>query len=297
VADTAAFSSVPIIDAWVNARSADAVKTWQETRLLREAAEARGVKTVRERGLDDILAEIDKAGVDIAIVSGMAGDDPVIPQRNYPIETVLGWCHAHHARLRAAITIEGLGRISSICRTIETVVSDPAFVMVRVIPMFLQEPINSPRLYPVYERCEALSVPVSINVGVPGPRARAALQDPLLLDDVLIDFPHLTIVGAHMGSPWEPLLIRLMRKYERLYLSNSAWLATYLHPDVVAFMGSSLGARRLIFASDSPFMSPARALAAARELPVSAESLAAFIGGNAVRALGLLPDGGLERCR
>ena len=134
--------------------------------------------------------------------------------------------------------------------------------------MFVHEPINAPRLYPIYERCEALGIPVSINVGVPGPRLRTRYQDPMLLDDVLIDFPALTVVGAHMGHPWEGLLIRFMRKYPRLFLSNSAWLAKYMEPEVIRFMDSSVGRNRLIFASDAPLIAPARALEEAKRLPI-----------------------------
>ena len=54
-----------------------------------------------------------------------------------------------------------------------------------------------------------------------------------------IDFPDLVVVGAHMGHPWEALLVRLMMKYEHLYLSSSAYLARYIDPAVVAFMDSS----------------------------------------------------------
>jgi predicted TIM-barrel fold metal-dependent hydrolase len=136
----------------------------------------------------------------------------------------------------------------------------------------------------VYERCEALGLPVTVNVGVPGPKFRARTQDPFDLDDVLIDFPGLTVIGAHMGHPWEDLLIRLMMKYDQLYLSNSAYLARYIDPAVVKFMGSSRGLGKLIFASDEPLLPMARALEDARALPISAEALAAFLGGAAEAA-------------
>jgi hypothetical protein len=40
-------------------------------------------------------------------------------------------------------------------------------------------------------------------------------------------------VVAHMGHSWEALLIRFMRKYLRLYLADSAWLAKYMDPEII----------------------------------------------------------------
>ena len=276
-----------MVDFWANLRSETAAEAWKTIRVFRQASEARGSTTsLQPRGVAETLSDMDACGIDVSIVSGMAGVEALFPQQNYSIEDVLGFCGEHPTRLLAALTIEGLGSVSHICRAIEEHASNPAFALVRVVPIFVQEPLNGARLYPVYERCEALGIPVSINVGIPGPRLRVAHQDPLLLDDVLIDFPELTVVASHMGHPWEALLIRMMRKYRRLYLSNSAWLAKYLAPEVVAFMDSSVGRNRLIFASDAPLIAPSRALDEAKRLPISEPALTGFLGTNALEALG-----------
>lgn len=278
----------PVVDFWANVRSEAATKAWRNVRVFRQAVEARGgaAASFAARGPAETLADMDACGIDVSVLSGMAGLEPLYPQHNYSIDEVLEWCAANPTRLLAAMTIEGLGSIAHVCREIERLAPNPAFALVRVVPMFLQEPIDSPRLYPIYERCEALGIPVSVNVGVPGPRLRAAHQDPLLLDGVIIDFPELRVVAAHMGHPWEALLIRLMRKYEHLYLSNSAWLAKYLAPEVIRFMDSSVGRSRLLFASDAPLIPPQRALEEARRLSIGEDSMRAFLGGNALKLLG-----------
>lgn len=281
-------SDSPVVDFWANLRSEEATRAWQDVRVYREAVETRGgaATSFAPRGLQETLADMDGCGIDVSVVTGMTGDEPRYPQRNYTIDEVLAWCDEHPTRLLAAMTIEGLGSIAHVCRDIERLAPNPALALVRVVPMFLDEPLDSPRVYPVYERCEALGIPVSINVGVPGPRLRTANQDPMLLDNVLIDFPDLRVVAAHMGHPWEALLVRFMRKYRNLSLTNSAWLAKYLAPEVIAFMDSSAGRDRLIFASDAPLIAPARALAEARRLPIGDEAMRGFLGGNAARLLG-----------
>lgn len=230
-------------------------------------------------GVDALLGAMDASGVDMAIVgSQLAASRFDRGSNDVTMEAV----HEHPDRLRAALSVDPVKSIRRICDALEAACSDDLVAAFRVVPMLSDQPINDRTYYPVYERCEALGIPVTVNVGVPGPKFRARNQDPLDLDDICIDFPDLTIVGAHMGHPWESLLIRLMMKYENLYLSNSAYLARYMDPAVVRFMDSSRGRHKLIFASDEPLIPIARALEDARALDISDEAMDAFLGDNAM---------------
>ena len=231
-------------------------------------------------GVDALLAAMDASGVDMAIVGSQLAASRFGRGSN---DTTMQAVHQHPDRLRAALSVDPVKSVRSTCDALERACADDLVAAIRVIPMLSSQPINDRTYYPVYERCEGLGVPVTVNVGVPGPKFRARNQDPLDLDDICIDFPDLTIIGAHMGHPWEALLIRLMMKYENLYLSNSAYLARYIDPAVVRFMDSSRGRHKLIFASDEPLIPMTRALEDARALDISAEAMAQFLGGNAAR--------------
>jgi predicted TIM-barrel fold metal-dependent hydrolase len=273
-----------VIDAWVN--------IWDARTAEHFARDARLVAVQQFFGKDQdaglgtataLLAAMDAAGVDRAIVNGNLRGSRYDGSAHD--DTVAEACHAHPDRLRAAMAADPVAMsIRATCAAIEAAATDPLVAAIRVVPMMTGEAINSRAYYPVYERCEALGLPVTVNVGVPGPKFRARTQNPFDLDDVLIDFGGLTVVGAHMGHPWEDLLVRLMMKYDRLYLSNSAYLARYIDPAVVRFMGSSRGLGKLIFASDEPLLPMARALEDARALPISPEALDAFLGGAAEAA-------------
>jgi uncharacterized protein len=88
-----------------------------------------------------------------------------------------------------------------------------------------------------------------------------------------------------MGHPYEELLIEYMIKWPNLFLSNSAYLAKYMHPSLVKFMDSRRGRGRVLFASDHPFLPMERALSAARALPLSDEAMDEFLGAAAARLL------------
>ena len=235
-----------------------------------------------------LVARMDEAGIDRSIVTtGLLGDGTGRPRPGHggssPAQNLLALCREHPARLRAALTVDQIPSVRLVTEAIEDVARDPMVVAIRVVPFLLQLPINDRLWYPVYERCAALGLPVTVNVGIPGPRVKGRGQDPMLLDDVLVDFPELTVVAAHMGHPWEAVLIRLMAKFPNLHLMNSAYLAKHMDPAVVTFMNSTRGESRLIFASDHPLIDFGRALEHARKLPLSEQAMDSFLGANAAR--------------
>lgn len=80
-----------------------------------------------------------------------------------------------------------------------------------------------PGLRAVYETCQRLQVPVIIHTGTSVfPLARNRFADPLLVEDVAIDFPDLRIVLAHAGRPfWTESAVFLARRFPNVFLEVS----------------------------------------------------------------------------
>jgi len=76
-----------------------------------------------------------------------------------------------------------------------------------------------------------------------------------------------------------------MRKWENLYLSCSAYAPRYLDPELLRYMGSSVGRGRVLWASDDPWFPMQRSIDEARGLDLDAESMDLFLGGTARRLL------------
>jgi predicted TIM-barrel fold metal-dependent hydrolase len=241
----------------------------------------------KPRSVLDVIAELEAAGADMALINGNIGaaSKPGGKYENYSFEDVLQECSTHVDRVRATMGLASLENIGTLCRTIELHASNPAFAMVGIVPTMLSHPANAARLYPIYERCEALKIPVRINQGhylqgVPG-----RVQDPRFLDEVLIEFPELVVIASHMGRPWEHVLLNCMHIYENLYLSNSTYLPTDMRPEVIDFLRSDIGRHRMIFGTGSPVIALSEALAAARALDLDDETEALYLGGNMLRIL------------
>jgi hypothetical protein len=228
-------------------------------------------------GVEQLLGAMDGLDVTTAVLTPALGSG---------VTQSLEIAAAHDGRFLVAGVVHDPSKPGRNVRRIrEHAAADPRFALVRISPLATQIAIDDPKHYPVFQVCEELQIPVAINVGVPGPRVRSRVQHPELLEDVLIDFPDLVIIGAHMGHPYEELLMNYMRKWPNLYLSCTAYAPKYMDPNLVRFMNSSTYRGRVLWGSDEPWFPMSRSLTEARALPLDDDAMAQFLGGTARRLL------------
>lgn len=75
----------------------------------------------------------------------------------------------------------------------------------------------------LYDACARHRLPVIFHTGTSVfPRARNRYSDPMLIEDVAVDFPDLTIVLAHGGRPiWMESAVFLARRFPNVWLEVS----------------------------------------------------------------------------
>ena len=91
-------------------------------------------------------------------------------------------------------------------------------------------PPDDPSLEPYYAVAERLDVPVGIHMGygAPGgpywlyPKYRAALGNPLLLEDLLVRHPKMRLYVMHAGMPMVDEIIMLMNAHPQVYVDIAA---------------------------------------------------------------------------
>jgi uncharacterized protein len=265
-----------VVDIWVNLLPPESARQYLGDANLDGVQRLFGTDVSSGTGAEETLALMEECGVGMSVLT---------PGLSAGTEDFLAIAEKFPDRFLVAAMVDRAGKPVLNCKRIRELAENPLFSMVRVGPLVEQYPLNHALYYPVYATCEELAIPVGINVGIPGPPVRSRCQDPVLLEDLLIDFPDLVVIGAHMGHPYEPLLIQYMMKWPNLYLSNTAYLAKYMDEGLVRFMSSSRGIGRVLYGSDHPFLPMTRALEAARSLPLSDEAMAAYLGGTARRLL------------
>jgi predicted TIM-barrel fold metal-dependent hydrolase len=268
-----------IVDGWVNLFPEAFASKWAAKEEQKGVLQLFGPDLAKGPTVEGLVEAMDDAGIDLGVLTAGLSD----PERahrigGYAAEDFLAIAEQFPGRFLVSATVDRAGKPRLNCARVRELAQHDALALVRVTPLVEQYELNHRLYYPVYATCEELGIPVSINVGIPGPQVRSRCQDPVLLEDVLIDFPGLTIVGAHMGHPYEALLIQYMLKWPQMHLMTSAYLATYMDPALVTFMDSSRGRGRVWFASDHPVIPAKKALDAARALPLSDEGMALFLG-------------------
>ncbi len=272
-----------VIDIWVNLLGRDDARTFLNQEQNRRIEEFFGSDVSSGTGAEETLELMDALGVTQGVLTAALSSGT---------EGMLELAGRFDDRLLVAAMVDQATKPTRNVARIREVAQHPGLVMIRVAPLVEQHPINAPLYYPVYAACEDLGLPVAINVGIPGPLVRSGCQDPVLLEDVLLDFPDLVVIGAHMGHPYEALLIQYMMKWPNLYLSTTAYSSKYLDPGLARFMDSSRGIGKVLYGSDHPFLPMPKALEAARSLPLSEPAMEAFLGGTAARLLSGSGTGG-----
>ena len=138
-------------------------------------------------------------------------------------------------------------------------------------------PLNDPRLWPFYEKCCELDIAVTIHTGtayvLPHPDG---LTRPLLLDDILLDFPELKIIAYHMGWPYTEELMGLAGKHKNLYLSMSGIVGWYARAPHRGYhmIGEALqwaGPDKIVMGLDMPFDETKRIVDFIRTLQIPEE--------------------------
>jgi predicted TIM-barrel fold metal-dependent hydrolase len=148
--------------------------------------------------------------------------------------------------------------------------------------------------YPQYEVIEELGVPAlfhsgqtGIGAGLPGGGGiRLKYSNPMLVDDVAVDFPDLRIILAHPSFPWQDEALAVATHKPEVYIDLSGWSPKYFPPQLVRYANSLLQ-NKVLFGSDYPLISPDRWLADFDALEIKPEVRPKVLKDNAVQLLGL----------
>jgi len=153
---------------------------------------------------------------------------------------------------------------------------------------------NDRAFYPLFEVLEAHGVialfhtgQTGIGGGLPGGRGiKMRYSNPILLDDVAADFPHLQIIMAHPSVPWVDTAISTATHKANVYIDLSGWSPKYFPPQLVR-QANTLLKHKVLFGSDYPVINPDRWMKAFAQLDIKDEVRPMIMKDNAARLLGL----------
>ena len=154
---------------------------------------------------------------------------------------------------------------------------------------------NDRMAYPLYEvleeeGCIALfhTGQTGVGSGMPGGNGmRLKYSNPMVIDDVAVDFPDLKIILAHPSFPWQEEALSVAQHKPNVYIDLSGWSPKYFPPILVRYCNSILR-KKVLFGSDWPMITPERWLADFEKIDIKDHLREDIIKNNAARLLGLM---------
>jgi uncharacterized protein len=153
---------------------------------------------------------------------------------------------------------------------------------------------NDRMAYPLYEAiAEAGAIALfhtgqtGVGSGMPGGMGmRLKYSNPMVIDDVAVDFPEMKIILAHPSFPWQEEALSVATHKPNVYIDMSGWSPKYFPPILIKYANSILK-KKMLFGSDWPAITPDRWLADFAEIDIKEEVRPMILKDNAVRLLNL----------
>ncbi len=153
---------------------------------------------------------------------------------------------------------------------------------------------NDRMAYPLYEAIAEAKLPALFHTGQTGvgagQRGGAGIHlkysNPMLLDDVAVDFPDMPIILAHPSFPWQEEALSVATHKPQVYIDLSGWSPKYFPPILVQYINTVLK-EKMLFGSDYPVITPERWMADFEKLDIKPEVRPLVMKMNAARLLQL----------
>ncbi|MBL1099177.1 amidohydrolase family protein [Streptomyces coffeae] len=244
-----------------------------------------------------LMAEMDSAGVDRVFL--IAFDVRRVEGFSVPNEFVAELCARHPERLTGFVSVDA-GTPGAAAR-LRHAITGLGLRGLKTAPCYLHMSPADRRWYDVYETALELGIPVLMHTGyTPSRNADARFFSPLLVEQVAKDFPDLTVILAHLGTPWTRPCVDLLARHPNLYADLSIF-GSYQSPTTVAEALShardSGVLDRLLWGTDFPFASMTGSVARMAELtrdpglwppghdPLTPQEYRALMGGTAAQLI------------
>jgi len=237
---------------------------------------------------DELIASMDKAGVDISVIlnTGWTTHELCVETNDYILESIarypkrlIGFCSVQPQSLEAALGeiercakggVRGVGELRP-----DTQLFD-----------LMDEEVMAPFIEVVRKHKLIMLTHASEPVGHIYPGKGGVT--PEVLYPFITSYPDLTIILAHWGGglPFYALMPEVRKAMKNVFFDTAASTLLY-NPQIYEQAIQLVGADRIIFGSDYPLLEQSQSLKEITALDLSQETKSLILAGNAQRLLGI----------
>ncbi len=236
---------------------------------------------------EDLIREMDEAGVNASVALGYGWTDPAAARaaNDYALESA----RRYPGRIIPFCSVNPLWGADAVAE-LERCAGNGARGVGELHPDSQgYADADMASLAPLIDAASAHGMPVLMHASEPvghGYPGKGTVTPDMLMTLVRA-FPRATFIFAHFGGglPFYSLMPEVRRSLANVYFDSAAYPLLY-EDSVFEVSTTSAGADRVLFGSDFPLVSQARALKGLHQAGLSAEAADAVLGGNAVRLFG-----------
>ena len=199
---------------------------------------------------EQFVEMMDEAGVEKVIIPSdqMQGYRDQKPIWDVKGEEVAAVIEQYPDRFIGVAGINPLNRMEGV-REFERQIKELGFKGAYIHTYGYGIPLNHRLYYPIYAKARELNVAVMMQVGHSAEHLPSEMARPIYLDDIALDFPELTLIGAHTGWPWCEEMIAMAWKHENVYLGIDAHMPKYLEKSIINFMNTR-GKKKVLYGTN-----------------------------------------------
>jgi len=239
---------------------------------LYKAAGPTWVDKIRKGWTHDVVVDMmDRGNVELALVislwcaNGVGGEEIYVDG-----EEMLGLIERYPGRFAGLLGLSPLRAYEDKYyppRYLDRMVREHGFKGAHMYPHWFGIRIDDRRMYPIYEKCAELDIPISFQTGQGTMRSGSrVVARPLWIDAVLADFPSLRVIALHSGYPWEDELVALALDYQNLFICPDVPPPRLWHSAIVSYLkeegqfAGSGGSDKVLWSTDWPLQEPGPSL-------------------------------------
>jgi len=180
------------------------------------------------RSMDLLLSEMDEAGVEYGVIMGRQSVEPL---GSIPNDEIAACINAHPGRFLGWAGIDLNQSMDACLREARRCIGELGFKGVSIEPSIARDEsfarADDRRLYPIYEECVRLNVPVNISLSAvlqSTVNRPYELGNPIQIYQVAKDFPQLDIHVAHAAWPYVMEMIGVCFVCPNVWLSPDQYM-------------------------------------------------------------------------